>query len=150
MGNCSEGRFDALASTGNDPPTIDQRVGRRIKLRRLLLEIELHHLAGDLGILASSLARMEAGEERPEPALLTRMAGHLGVGADWFFRDFDVGTCAPEETQPDVRSAELRALAQRDVGSEMLELVDLFMQADAAGRQAILELARERSAKKRS
>lgn len=127
------------------PNSVDRRVGRRIKMRRLLLEIELHHLAGDLGILASALARIEAGDERPAPALLARIASYLGVNVNWFFRELEIGAAgAPAEMQQDAKPAAALPFAQRDVGSEMFELLDQFLQADAADRQAILDYARHR------
>ena len=135
-------------SSGSCPTAVDRRVGRRIKLRRVLLEIELHHLAGDLGILASALARIEAGEERPAPPLLARIASYLGVSVRSFFRDFAIGSArASDDRQQDGKPTGGWASVQRDIGSEMQELLDLFIQADAADRQAIMGYTRDRLAK---
>lgn len=134
--------------TTNNPSNIDRRVGRRIKIRRLLLEIELHDLAGDLGILASVLARIEAGEERPSPAMLSRIASYLGVNASWFFRDLESGSLgASAEPQLDAKAGRAWAFAQPDMGTEMFDLLDYFLQADRADRQAILDYTRQRVAK---
>jgi transcriptional regulator with XRE-family HTH domain len=136
------------ATTG--PSFIDHHVGRRIKMRRLLLEIELHHLAGDLGILASTLAHVEAGEERPTPALLARIGSVLGVSVGWFFRGLD-RDAVPTFSEPAQGEAiaQMLPFAQPDVGSEMFELLDVFLQVDAVDRRAILDDARQRVRKQR-
>jgi transcriptional regulator with XRE-family HTH domain len=135
----------------NGPSSADRRVGRRIRMRRLLLEIEQHHLAGDLGILASALARIEAGEERPSPALLARIGSYLGVGIAWFFRDAEnEAVDAPAEPRQGQGAAAMSAFAQPDVGAEIFNLLDHFLQVDAADRQAILDYARQRLRKEGS
>jgi transcriptional regulator with XRE-family HTH domain len=135
-------------SSINGPNSVDRRVGRRIQMRRLLLEIELHHLAGDLGILASALARMEAGEERASPELVARIANYLGVSVSWFFRDAESEPVAsPVQLEAQGAPAGLSGIAQPDVGTEMFELLDHFLQVDGADRQAILDYARQRQRK---
>ena len=129
----------------NGPSSVDGGVGRRIRMRRLLLEVELHHLAGDLGIRASALERIETGEERPSPALLARIASYLGVSVGWFFRGLENESAAvPARSE---EPAGVWAFAQPDVGTEMFELLDHFLQVDGTDRQAILDYARLRPRK---
>jgi transcriptional regulator with XRE-family HTH domain len=118
----------------------------------LLLQIELEHLANDLSLSAPLLARFEAGEERPPPSLLARLAGHLGVDVAWFFRDFSVRQPTLALADPEGRaSPELPPTGQADVGEEMFELLDQFIQvADSTDRQAILAFTRDRVAKQRN
>jgi transcriptional regulator with XRE-family HTH domain len=119
----------------------------------LLLQIELEHLANDLSLSAPLLARFEAGEERPPPSLLARLAGHLGVDVAWFFRDFSVRATDPTAlADPEGHaSPELPPTGQADVGEEMFELLDQFIQvADSTDRQAILAFTRDRVAKQRN
>jgi transcriptional regulator with XRE-family HTH domain len=119
----------------------------------LHLQIELEHLANDLELSAPLLARFEAGERRPPPSLLARIAGHLGVDVVWFFRDFSVGPAAHTALADPERQASPRLppTGQSDVGEEMFELVDQFIQlTDSTDRQAILAFTRDRVAKQRN
>ena len=132
----------------NSSSSVDRGVGRRIRMRRLLLEIELHHLAGDLGIRASALERMETGQERPSPALLARIGSYLGVSVGWFFRGLENGSAAaPARSEQHGEPDGVWAFAQPDVGAEMFELLDHFLQVDGTDRQAILDYARQRPRK---
>ena len=116
-------------------------------MRRLILEIELEHLASDLGLSTTLLARFEAGQERPPPSLLARIAGHLGVDVAWFFRDFSAPLADPErQADPQLPPTE-----QSDVAEEMFELLDQFIQVtDSTDRRAILAFIRDRVAKQRT
>ena len=153
MANPIEEHSPNGGSGANSPSRVDRLVGRRIRLRRLLLQIELEHLANDLDLSTPLLARFEAGEERPPPSLLARLAGHLGVDVAWFFRDFSVRPADPTALADPERQAGpgLPPTEQSDVGEEMFELLDQFVQvADPTDREAILAFTRDRVAKQRN
>jgi transcriptional regulator with XRE-family HTH domain len=147
MANPIEEHSPSGGSGANSPSRVDRLVGRRIRLRRLLLEIELEHLANDLGLSTTLLARFEAGQERPPPSLLARIAGHLGVDVAWFFRDFSAALADPEhQADPQLPPTE-----QSDLAEEMFELLDQFIQVtDSTDRRAILAFIRDRVAKQRT
>ena len=128
---------------------IDQLVGRRIRLRRLLLQIDLAHLANDLGLSAEALASFEAGKQRPLPTMLDRIASHLGVSVVWFFRNFSVGALDPPVSSDPAHStvASVPAIGESDIAVEVLALLDEFIQlTDAADRRAIVIFTRDRVA----
>jgi transcriptional regulator with XRE-family HTH domain len=137
-------------SGANNASKVDQLVGRRIRLRRLLLQIELAHLANDLGLSAPLLACFEAGEQRPHPVMLARIASYLGVNVTWFFRDFSVDAAGRPALADPTQAAGpgLQTTRQLDIANELLELLDQFIQlTDPADRQAILTFTRDRVVK---
>jgi transcriptional regulator with XRE-family HTH domain len=146
MINHVEGSSRSGGSGQSRPAGVDRLVGRRIRLRRMLLEIDPEHLANDLFLTAPVLARLEAGEQRPAPSLLSRIAGYLGVSVTWFFRDFSTRRTGAESSAPEEdANLPLKQEQQAGIGEEMLELVDHFVQiTDAADRKSILAFARER------
>jgi transcriptional regulator with XRE-family HTH domain len=145
MINRVENNFRNGGSGESTPAAVDRLVGRRIRLRRMLLEIEPEHLANDLALTAPLLARLEAGERRPAPTLLSRIAGYLGVNITWFFRDFSTQRAGVAQDVSESHSRPAAGQQQVGIGEEMLELVDCFVQiTDASDRQAILAFTRDR------
>jgi transcriptional regulator with XRE-family HTH domain len=140
-----ENNFRDGGSGESTPAAVGRLVGRRIRLRRMLLEIEPEHLANDLALTAPVLARLETGEQRPAASLLSRIAGYLGVSITWFFRDFSTQRAGVAQDVSKSRTHPAAGQQQAGIGEEMLELVDCFVQiTDAADRQAILDFTRER------
>ena len=118
--------------------SVDKQVGRRLRLRRLLLQISRDELANIVGMPTILLEEYEDGQGRIEPALLCKLGRCLGVHVTWFFREFKL--CE------DVRQAlELNAHDEdTELSEESLLLLDEFVQVrNRNDRSAIIAYAQE-------
>lgn len=73
--------------TGVVPNPIDVQVGKRIRVRRLLLGMTQRTLAGALGVGVQQVHKYERGINRVGPSRLVAMADTLGVPISYFFGD---------------------------------------------------------------
>ena len=116
---------------------IDEQVGRRLRMRRLMLNITSSELANNIGIAPEELVQVEQGECRAEPVVLRRWIDQLGVRISWCFRDFghqEEVEWSPEAAQfaPDPADSEIR--------EEVLRLLDEYLQIkDRDARHAVFE-----------
>lgn len=67
--------------------TIDVFVGRRIRLRRMALEMGEAELAAALGVAVGEIRKHERGEERVSAGRLEKIAEILDVHFSFFFED---------------------------------------------------------------
>lgn len=67
---------------------INQRVGRRIRVRRVELGMTQGQLAAKLSIGPSNLSYIERGERDVSVSLLEEIAGALKCKPEYFLRDF--------------------------------------------------------------
>jgi transcriptional regulator with XRE-family HTH domain len=102
---------------------VDEAVGARVRLRRVMLKMTLQQVAAALGIAPEQLQEYEAGERRFDPQLLADCGTVLRVPVTWFFED---------------------ALVKRDRNAnECLVLVEYYQAIqDPALRSSLLEFAR--------
>ena len=122
VGEIRVGTGEALKSE------IDVQVGRRLRLRRVLLDIGVGELADVLAIQPKVLMDIENGALRPPAALLCRICRQLGVRITWCFRDFDTAT--QNDCDYDDDGAEAGALDDRDFDDAALHLLDQFIQIE--------------------
>jgi transcriptional regulator with XRE-family HTH domain len=113
------------------PNPIDVHVGKRIRMRRLFLNMNQETLANALGLTFQQIQKYEGGANRVSASRLSATADILGVPISFFFEGFAPGT--PEET----------ALRERLAQPETIELVRLYYTIpDAAVRQQFLEMVK--------
>jgi transcriptional regulator with XRE-family HTH domain len=116
---------------------IDVHVGKRIRMRRLLLGMNQETLANALEVSYQQVQKYEHGANRVSASRLSATADILGVPISFFFEGFAPGT--PEET----------ALRERLEQPETIELVRLYYAIpDATVRQQFLEMVKAVAARK--
>jgi transcriptional regulator with XRE-family HTH domain len=119
------------------PNPIDVHVGKRIRMRRLLLGMNQETLANALRVSYQQIQKYEHGANRVSASRLSATADILGVPISFFFEGLAPGT--PEET----------ALRERLAQPETIELVRLYYTIpDATVRQQFLEMVKAVAARK--
>lgn len=66
---------------------IDIRVGARIRMRRIMLDMSQEKLAGGLGLTFQQVQKYEKGANRVSASRLQELSGILGVPVSFFFED---------------------------------------------------------------
>jgi transcriptional regulator with XRE-family HTH domain len=119
------------------PNPIDVHVGKRIRMRRLLLGMNQGTLANALRVSYQQIQKYEHGTNRVSASRLSATADILGVPISFFFEGFAPGT--PKET----------ALRERLAQPETIELVRLYYTIpDATVRQQFLDMVKAVAARK--
>src|SRR6202021_1990973 len=114
------------------PNPIDVHVGKRIRMRRLLLGMNQETLANALGLTFQQVQKYEGGANRVSASRLSAMADILGVPISFFFGDFqaDGGSQTPQEQES----------RERMERPETIELVRLYYAIpDVQVREQFLE-----------
>jgi transcriptional regulator with XRE-family HTH domain len=96
------------------PHPIDVHVGKRIRMRRLFLNMNQETLASALGLTFQQIQKYEGGANRVSASRLSATADILGVPISFFFDGLTPGT--PEET----------VLRERLEQPETIELARLY------------------------
>jgi transcriptional regulator with XRE-family HTH domain len=83
------------------PNPIDIHVGRRIRLRRLMLGMNQETVANALGLTFQQVQKYEHGTNRVSASRLSAMADILAVPIAFFFNDLQIGNTpqSPEDRQ---------------------------------------------------
>ena len=116
---------------------IDVHVGKRIRMRRLLLGMNQETLANALRTSYQQVQKYEHGTNRVSASRLSAMADIFGVPIAFFFDGLTPGT--PEET----------ALRKRLAQPETIELVRLYYAIpEARVREQFLEMVKAVAARK--
>ena len=117
------------------PNPIDVHVGKRIRMRRLLLGMNQETLANALDLTFQQVQKYEGGANRVSASRLSAMAEILGVPISFFFGDLQTGdsTQTPEE----------REARERMERPETIELIRLYYAIpDVNVRQQFLEMVK--------
>lgn len=113
----------AIGTTGlaDGPDPVDTHVGKRLKLRRQVLNVSQHDLADAVGVTFQQIQKYESGHNRVSASRLYQIAVALKVGPAFFFED--LGTAPIDEASDPMRS------------TRAIEVVRLFnkMAEDAQG-----------------
>ncbi len=86
--------------------TIDQHIGAHIRLRRMLLGIELERLAEEIGVSHQHMRHYERGVHRVSAATLYELSCALSVPIEYFFEGLGrptlgrLASSGPVSTQP--------------------------------------------------
>jgi len=118
------------------PNPIDVHVGKRIRMRRLLLGMNQETLANALGLTFQQVQKYEGGANRVSASRLSAMADILDVPISFFFNDLQTDDAAPT-------TAKEREWRERMERPETIELVRLYYAIkDLQVRQQFLELVK--------
>ena len=117
------------------PNPIDIHVGKRIRMRRLLLGMNQETLANALGLTFQQVQKYEGGANRVSASRLSATADILGVSVSYFFGDLPVAGA-------EISAAD-QALREQSERPETIELVRLYYAiSDPTVRHQFLELVK--------
>jgi len=117
------------------PNPIDVHVGKRIRMRRLLLGMNQETLANALGLTFQQVQKYEGGANRVSASRLSETAKILGVPISFFFTDLQASEAA--------QTAEEREWRERMERPETIELIRLYYAiSNPAIRQQFLEMVK--------
>jgi transcriptional regulator with XRE-family HTH domain len=117
------------------PNPIDIHVGKRIRLRRLLLGMNQETLANALDLTFQQVQKYEGGANRVSASRLKQMAEILDVPIEFFFADL------PSDNA--LRTAEEQEWRERMERPETIELIRLYYAiADPSVRQSFLQMVK--------
>jgi transcriptional regulator with XRE-family HTH domain len=123
------------------PNLTDQHVGRRVRMRRLMLAMSQEKLAAALGLTFQQVQKYERGANRIGAGRLQHLSHILQVPVSFFFEG------APNASAPHGSNGSALSLAQiDDFVSDLdgLRLIRAFMRIDnAAMRRRIVILVQE-------
>jgi transcriptional regulator with XRE-family HTH domain len=117
------------------PNPIDVHVGKRVRMRRLLLGMNQETLANALGLTFQQVQKYEGGANRVSASRLAAMAEILKVPISFFFGDLQT-----DDVKPTAAEREWREYLERP---ETIELIRLYYAIpDSQVRQQFLEMVK--------
>jgi transcriptional regulator with XRE-family HTH domain len=117
------------------PNPIDVHVGKRVRMRRLLLGMNQETLANALGLTFQQVQKYEGGANRVSASRLKAMSDILNVPIAFFFSDMEA-----DDARPTREEREWRDRMERP---ETIELIRLYYAIpDSRVRQQFLELVK--------
>lgn len=109
-----------------EPDAIDVHVGKRLRLRRMLLNMTQEQLASVVGVAFQQIQKYERGANRVSASRLYDIARALAVDVSFFFEDLDdaAARSRPNAVLPDATEALVAAgpLHDRDLRSRTVSL----------------------------
>jgi transcriptional regulator with XRE-family HTH domain len=115
------------------PNPVDIHVGKRIRIRRLLLGMNQEALANGLGLTFQQVQKYEAGANRVSASSLSAVAEILGAPISYFFDDLPAADATV--------SAEDKAEREQLERPETIERVRLYYAiSDPSVRRQLLEM----------
>ena len=131
------------------PDPVDVHVGKRLRLRRTLLNMSQEQLANAIGVTFQQVQKYERGSNRVSASRLFDVARVLGVEISFFFEDINKDVTANRPTQNLPEQAGLSDVAmpsyEQDPLSrnETLELVRPYWKLPSTDmRKHVLDLLR--------
>ena len=119
--NGQAGETDSRSSDGR-PSQIDIHVGKRVKLRRMVLGMSQEELGKALGVTFQQVQKYERGVNRIGASRLYDLMRVLGVGAGFFYEAMPAEVLAMTATAP----AEQLPLEAPSMGGETNELIRAY------------------------
>ena len=92
-------RRQPITAKENGPDPVDVHVGRRLRLRRTLLNISQEQLAVSVGVTFQQIQKYERGTNRVSASRIYDLARVLGVEISFFFEDISHSVTATRLTQ---------------------------------------------------
>jgi transcriptional regulator with XRE-family HTH domain len=118
------------------PNPIDIYVGKRVRMRRLMLDMSQETLADALGLTFQQVQKYEKGANRVGASRLQRLSEILQVQVGFFFEG-----CGKGDSANGAQSASLAYLADFTASADGLALIRSFSKIrDAKLRRSIIEL----------
>ena len=130
---------------GKKPNPVDQHVGSRVRLRRMLLGMSQERLGESMGLTFQQVQKYEKGVNRIGASRLFQISKILDVPVQFFFEEAPhaEGRSTPGMAEPDSETFILEFLNSR----EGLELNRAFVKiADPKVRKSVVDLVRALSA----
>ncbi len=127
------------------PNPIDIHVGKRIKLRRLALNLSQETLAEQLCVTFQQIQKYENGDNRLSASRLWDCACVLDVPIQFFFRDMDAETCMQSPRMQNYtpeKIAELAAGQPLVVANDIMQSNESLLLVSAYNRIANRRLAK--------
>lgn len=93
------------------PTIVDQEVGRRMRMRRKLLDLSQADLAEELGITHQQVQKYESGTTRLSASRLHQVACVLKVSVAWFFEGIADGAESATKGEEGTSSLQRQAVA---------------------------------------
>lgn len=87
------------------PNPVDQHVGRRVRMRRVLVGMSQERLGDALGLTFQQVQKYEKGTNRIGASRLQQIAGALDVSPAFFFEDMDAAGTSENRQVSDDASA---------------------------------------------
>jgi transcriptional regulator with XRE-family HTH domain len=126
--------------TSEGQQRVDIHIGRRLRLRRMLLGLTQVALARSVGVTFQQIQNYERGSTRMGAGRLAEFAAVLGVAPAWFFENLPAGAAGKRS----LASGRRPAVRTEDLGRpETLSLVRLYYAIkDRRVRGRVLALVR--------
>jgi len=129
-----------MRHSSKKPNHVDQHVGKRLRLRRSLLDLSQDELARRLGLTAQLIQKYEAGETRISASRLYDVATQLAVPITWFFEELAEKGCVSAPLDQAIgKTPHWSELVNRRESRQLLELY--FGIADERLRRKVMEVA---------
>jgi transcriptional regulator with XRE-family HTH domain len=122
----------------------DKHVGRRVRMRRLMLEMSQTDLADGLGLTFQQVQNYEKGANRVSASRLQHLSQILQVPVPFFFEGAPAATGIPQAAKGTADASSPDYVSDFLATSDGLSLVKAFMCIeDAKLRRAIVRLVEE-------
>lgn len=130
---------------GKKPNPVDQHVGSRVRLRRMLLGMSQERLGESMGLTFQQVQKYEKGVNRIGASRLFQISKILDVPVQFFFEE---APHSDRRTTPGMAEADSEAFILEFLNSrEGLELNRAFVKiADPKVRKSVVDLVRALSA----
>jgi transcriptional regulator with XRE-family HTH domain len=129
-----------MRHSSKKPNHVDQHVGKRLRLRRNLLDLSQDELARRLGLTAQLIQKYEAGETRISASRLYEIAVQLAVPITWFFEELEDKKRRAAPPEPSLEQTQhWSELVTKRESRQLLELY--FGIPDERLRRKVMEVA---------
>ncbi|HEU0148517.1 MAG TPA: helix-turn-helix domain-containing protein [Bradyrhizobium sp.] len=128
-----------MRHSSKKPNHVDQHVGKRLRLRRNLLDLSQDELAKRLGLTAQLIQKYEAGETRISASRLYDVARQLAVPITWFFEELEKEPPPATLERPAEKTLHWSELVTKPESRQLLELY--FGIDDQRLRRKVMEVA---------
>ena len=125
------------------PNPIDNHVGGRVRLRRMMLGMSQEKLAEQLGLTFQQVQKYEKGVNRVGASRLYELSKVLGVGVQFFYDDAPVGIGGPAAAPGFAEGPSENHIVDFLNSREGLDLNRAFLRiADPKVRRSVIDLVR--------
>lgn len=133
------GQSDAKMRSSKKPNHVDRHVGKRLRLRRNLLDLSQEDLARRLGLTSQLIQKYEAGETRISASRLYEVAAQLAVPLTWFFEELEESRRPSVQPEQDSETKNWSELVTKRESRELLEVY--FGIGDERLRRKVMQVA---------
>jgi transcriptional regulator with XRE-family HTH domain len=129
-----------MRHSSKKPNHVDQHVGKRLRLRRNLVELSQDDLGRRIGLTAQLIQKYEAGETRISASRLYEISAQLAVPITWFFEELEEIKRPPAQLDHSLEKApHWSELITKRESRQLIELY--FGITDERLRRKVMEVA---------